>query len=213
MPSRGRLSVVFGGPQSSALIGATDKWTLLSGTSTRLGEKQRWVCSCVVFQSENWWILSPCFGEQTRSFPPKSMGILHLPLFHLSKAQPGFCLPIPSRRHKGQIQSCQELPAEILHSTFSRFRSWSRWLNLCLREISAAGSGPHTCVHVHMCVQVFPQEAALTNSGGVVLSSAVKRSIPNVSPKTRKDHFQHPTKAFSWKLWNDKDQVPMSLRV
>lgn len=160
MPSRGRLSVVFGGPQSSALIGATDKWTLLSGTSTRLGEKQRWVCSCVVFQSENWWILSPCFGEQTRSFPPKSMGILHLPLFQLSKAQPGFCLPIPSRRHEGQIQSCQELPTEILHSTFSRFRSWSRWLNLCLREISAAGSGPHTCVHVHMCVQVFPQEAA-----------------------------------------------------
>lgn len=160
MPSRERLSLVSGGPQSSALVGATDKWTFLSGTSTRLGEEQRWVRSCVVFKSENWWILSPCFGEQTRSFPPKSMGILHLLLFPLSKAQPGLFLSIPGRRHEGQIPSWQELPTETLPSTFSRFRSWSRWPNRCLREISAARSGPQTCVHVHTCVQLFPQKAA-----------------------------------------------------
>lgn len=41
----------------------------------------------------------------------------------------------------------------------------------------------------HLCVQVFSQEVAsgslssLTHSGGGILSSAVKRSIPNIPPK------------------------------
>lgn len=112
MPSNGRLNLVFGGPQSSALIGATKQWMLPSGTGTRLGGRTEMaillchVFSLFAFKSEASWILFPYFVEETRGVPPKSIRILHQPLFRLSEAQPGFCsLSLPGRRHEGQVQS------------------------------------------------------------------------------------------------------------
>lgn len=76
-------------------------------------------------------------------------------------------------------------------------------------------------VHVHLCVQVFLQEVAsgslssLTHSDGGILSSAVKRSILKIPPKDKEGPSPTPTstKAFSWKLWGGREQVPTSLRV
>lgn len=62
MPSSGRLSLVLGGPQSSALIGATEQRIFPSGTSTRLGERTEMdillchVFSLFAFKSETSWI-------------------------------------------------------------------------------------------------------------------------------------------------------------
>lgn len=132
VPSGGRLSLVFGEPQSSALIGATEKRVFPSGTSTRLGRRTEMdillccVFSLFAFKSETLWILSPYFGEQMGGIPLTSMGILLLALFRLSEAQPGICSPsLPGRRHERQIQSCQG-STETLPSTFSRFKCWSR---------------------------------------------------------------------------------------
>lgn len=132
--------------------------------------------------------------------PLQSMGIwLYLP--ENCTVCFAVCL-LQVRRHKGQT--------ETLPSTCSRFRSWSSWPNLCLGEISAAaGSGSYTC-------KSFPNKfwgspLPWTHSGGGILSSAVKRGIPYISPKTRKGHSQHGPKAFSWKLWGGRGQVPMAL--
>lgn len=69
MPSRGRLSLIWGVPLFSALRGATKQWIIPSGSSTRLGRRTErcspLLCSlpgCI--KSQISWNLSPHFLEQ-----------------------------------------------------------------------------------------------------------------------------------------------------